>query len=104
MAATYWCKAVLRSHCDAEQRSYDEIERTNVISSLLAPDTAALAAKRECLTVPASFCGSVGTMSQVTDLVGAYRDAGVQLLISRAYRNDLETLETVPADVMPHFT
>jgi hypothetical protein len=42
-------------------------------------------------------------VSQVTDLVGAYRDAGVQLLISSAYRNDPETHELLAADVMPHF-
>ena len=95
--------SVLRGHCEAEQRNYDEIERTNVISLLLARDSAALTAKRERLAVPASFYGFAGTVSEVTDLVGAYRDAGVQLLISSAYKNDRETLELLAADVMPHF-
>ena len=31
------------------------------------------------------------------------RDAGVQLLVSSAYRNDPETHELLAADVMPHF-
>ena len=44
-----------------------------------------------------------GTVSQVTDLVGQYQDAGVQLLISSAYKNDLETHELLAADVTPHF-
>ena len=95
--------AVLRGHCEAEQRNYDDIERTNVIGFLLARHASALAAKRERLAVPASFYGFAGTVSEVTDLIGAYRDAGVQLLISSAYRNDHETLELLAADVMPHF-
>ena len=42
--------------------------------------------------------------SQVTDLIGKYRDAGVQLLISSAYKNDAETFELLAADVMPAFS
>ncbi len=95
--------AVLRGHCEAEQRNYDAIERTNIISFLLARDEASLAAKRQRLAVPASYYGFAGTVSQVTDLVGQYQDAGVQLLISSAYKNDLETHELLAADVMPHF-
>jgi hypothetical protein len=41
--------------------------------------------------------------SQVTDLIGQYRDPGVQLLISSAYKNDAETLELLASDVIPHF-
>ena len=95
--------AVLRGHCDAEQRSYAAIERTSIISLLLARDQAALAAKRQRLAVPVSYYGFAGTVSQVTDLVGQYQEAGVQLLISSAYRNDQETHELLAADVMPHF-
>ncbi len=95
--------AVLRRHCDAEKRSYDAIERTSIISFLLARDEASLAAKRERMAVPASYYGFAGTISQVTDLVGQYQDAGVQLLISSAYKNDLETHELLAADVMPRF-
>jgi F420-dependent oxidoreductase-like protein len=94
---------VLRRHCETERRPYEEIERTNVISFVLARDEAALAAKRRTLAVPAQFYGFAGTVSQVTDLIGQYRDAGVQLLISSAYRNDAETLELLADDVMPAF-
>jgi F420-dependent oxidoreductase-like protein len=94
---------VLRRHCEAERRKYDEIERTNVISFVLARDETALAAKRRKLAVPEHFYGFAGTVSQVTDLIGQYRDAGVQLLISSAYKNDAETLELLAADVMPGF-
>jgi F420-dependent oxidoreductase-like protein len=94
---------VLRRHCDAERRNYEEIERTSVISFVLARDETALAAKRRKLAVPEQFYGFAGTMSRVTDLIGRYRDAGVQLLISSAYKNDVETLELLAADVIPGF-
>jgi F420-dependent oxidoreductase-like protein len=94
---------VLRRHCEAERRSYDEIERTNITSFVLARDATALAAKRRRLAVPEQFYGFAGTVSQVTDLIGQYRDAGVQLLIASAYKNDAETLELMAADVMPAF-
>ena len=94
---------VLRRHCETQKRNYDEIERTNVIGFVLARDEAALTAKRQRLEVPAQFMGFAGTVAQVTDLVGKYRDAGSQLLISSAWRNDPETFELLAADVMPAF-
>jgi F420-dependent oxidoreductase-like protein len=94
---------VLRRHCETQKRNYDEIERTNVIGLVLARDEAALATKRQRLEVPAQFMGFAGTVAQVSDLVGKYKDAGSQLLISSAWRNDAETLELLAADVMPQF-
>jgi alkanesulfonate monooxygenase SsuD/methylene tetrahydromethanopterin reductase-like flavin-dependent oxidoreductase (luciferase family) len=94
---------VLRRHCEAEHRNEAEIERTNIISFVLARDEAALAAKRRTLAVPENYYGFAGTVSQVIDLIGRYQDAGVQLLISGVYRNDRETLELLAADVMPRF-
>ncbi|MGA3400972.1 MAG: TIGR03560 family F420-dependent LLM class oxidoreductase [Acetobacteraceae bacterium] len=94
---------VLRRHCEAEQRNYAAIERTNIISFLLARDAASLAAKRRRLAVPEQYYGFAGTVSEVTDLIGRYQDAGVQLLISSAYKNDLETHELLASDVMPLF-
>jgi len=94
---------VLRRHCDAEERDYEAIERTSVVGLLLARDDAALAAKRQRLSVDDGFAGFAGTISSVTDLIGSYGDAGVQLLISSAYKNDRETHELLASDVMPHF-
>jgi F420-dependent oxidoreductase-like protein len=94
---------VLRRHCETQKRNYDEIERTSVISFLLARDEATLAVKRRNLAVPEQFPRFAGTIPQVTDLIGRYRDAGVQLLISSAYKNDTETVELLAADVMPGF-
>jgi alkanesulfonate monooxygenase SsuD/methylene tetrahydromethanopterin reductase-like flavin-dependent oxidoreductase (luciferase family) len=94
---------VLRRHCEAEGRHYDAIERTNIISFVMARDEAALASKRLRLAVLDSYYGFVGTVAQVTELIGRYKDAGVQLLISSAYKNDAETHELLAAEVMPHF-
>lgn len=94
---------VLRRHCETAGRPYEAIERTNVISFVLARNAAALAAKRQRLAVPDGFYGFAGTVSEVVDLVGRYREAGVQLLICSAFRNDVETLELLAADVMPGF-
>ncbi len=95
---------VLRRHCEDAGRSYESIERTNVIGLLLARDEAALAAKRERLAVPNSFPGFAGTVAGATDLIGRYGQAGVQLLIISAYKNDMETHELVASDVIPHFS
>ena len=95
--------AILREHCEAVGRPYSEIEKTIVISFLLARDEAALAAKRERLGIAGPVRGFAGTVAGVTDLVGRYRDAGVQLLISSAMKNDAETHELLASDVIPHF-
>jgi F420-dependent oxidoreductase-like protein len=94
---------VLRRHCDTERRNFDDIERTSVTAFVIARDEAALTAKRRRLDVPEQFYGFAGTVSQVSDRIGQYQDAGVQLLISSAYKNDAETLELLAADVMPRF-
>jgi F420-dependent oxidoreductase-like protein len=95
--------AILRGHCEVVGRDYNTIERTNVLGLLLARDEQALAAKRARLMATDPFRGFVGTVSQFADVVGRFQDAGVQLLISNAFRNDAETLELLASDVMPHF-
>jgi hypothetical protein len=94
---------VLRRHREAEKRDYHAIERTSIISLLLARDDASLAVKRRMLAVPDSYYGFAGTVPDITDLIGRYQDAGVQFHISSAYKNDLETHELLAADVMPRF-
>jgi F420-dependent oxidoreductase-like protein len=95
--------SVLRAHCDAAARDYDAIEKTHNNSWLIARDEAAVAAKRERLSARGPLRGFVGTVSQAIDLIGQYRDAGVQLLINSDYRNDIETHELMAAEVIPHF-
>lgn len=94
---------VLRAHCEKEGRNFDEIERTDLTTFLLARDEGALKAKRERLGVVEPFRGNAVTVSQAVDLVGRYQDAGVQMMISGIYKNDRETLELLASDVMPHF-
>ena len=95
--------AVLRGHCDAAWRDYHAIERTHNFSWLVARDDATLAAKRERLLARGPLRGFIGTVSEAIDLIGQYRDAGVQLLINSDYRNDMETLELFASEIMPHF-
>jgi alkanesulfonate monooxygenase SsuD/methylene tetrahydromethanopterin reductase-like flavin-dependent oxidoreductase (luciferase family) len=94
---------VLRRHCDAVQRDYATIEKTNIISLLLARDAAAVKAKRERLSARGPLRGFVGTPAEAIDLIGQYQDAGVQLLINSDYRNDMGTHELMASEVMPHF-
>jgi F420-dependent oxidoreductase-like protein len=96
--------AVLRQHCDAAERDYDAIERTHLLSWLVARNDAAVATKRDRLSTRGPLRGFVGTVSEAIDLIGQYRDAGAQLVINSDYRNDLETLEIFTSDIMPHFT
>jgi alkanesulfonate monooxygenase SsuD/methylene tetrahydromethanopterin reductase-like flavin-dependent oxidoreductase (luciferase family) len=95
--------AILRGHCEAEGRDYETIEKTVVIALLIARDEAALADKQQRLNAPDPFRGYALTVAQATDLMGQYRDAGVQLLISSAFKNDAETHELLASDVMRQF-
>jgi len=95
--------SVLRGHCDAAQRNYDTIEKTHNNSWLLARSDAAVRAKRERLAARGPLRGFVGTVSQAIDLIGQYRDAGVQVLINSDYRNDIETHELMAAEIMSQF-
>ena len=95
--------AILHQHCDTTGRDYDSIERTHNFSWLVARDDAAVAAKREHLSTSGPLRGFIGTVTEAIDLVGQYRDAGVQLLINSDYKNDRETLEFFASEIMPHF-
>jgi F420-dependent oxidoreductase-like protein len=94
---------VLRRHCDAAKRDFGAIEKTHHNSWLLARDAAAVAAKRERLSARGALRGFVGTVSEAIDLIGRYRDVGVDLLINSDYRNDMETHELMASEVMPRF-
>jgi len=94
---------VLREHCERESRDFETIERTNLISLLIARDETALKAKKERMNLLNSFRGYALTVSQAIDLAGKYQDAGVQLLIFSSYQNDAESLELIAEEVMPKF-
>ena len=94
------------TQCRTLSRSANSIApaKTCLVSLLLARDETALAAKRVRLAVPEPFRGFAGTVSEATDLIGRYHDAGAQLVISSAYKNDAETLELLASDVIPRFS
>ncbi len=95
--------AVLRRHCDEVHRDYDTIEKTNIISLLLARNEAAVKAKRDRLAARGPFRGFLGTVSEAIDVIGRFEEGGVDLLINSDYRNDRETHELMASDVIPHF-
>ena len=80
-----------------------ELERTNLTSFLIAKDEPTLKAKKERMKLPDPFRGNALTVSQAIDLVGAYQEAGTQMLIFSSYQNDVETLELFATEVMPEF-
>ena len=92
---------VLRRHCEKEKRDFAEIERTNTTAFLIARDDAAVRAKRAKYGLGDQFRGHAITVPQVIDLVGQFKDAGVQTLIFSTYKNDQETLDLFAEDVMP---
>jgi F420-dependent oxidoreductase-like protein len=94
---------ILRGHCGTEGRDYAEIEKTNIMSLLLARTDTALAAKRERLGVGTGFMGFAGTVAAATDLIGQYRDAGVHMVISSIAKNDTETMELLASEIVPKF-
>jgi F420-dependent oxidoreductase-like protein len=96
--------AVLRRHCDEIGRDYDTIEKTHVQRWVLARTDVAVTAKRARLAARAPLSGFAGTVSEAIDLMGQYRDAGIDLLIlSNLPNDDPETRELLVADVMPCF-
>jgi F420-dependent oxidoreductase-like protein len=95
---------VLRRHCDDVGRDYAAIEKTSLLSILLARDDAQVAAKRERLSARGPLRGLTGTVSEAIDLIGRYQKAGVDLLINSDYRNDQETHELMAAEIIPRFT
>lgn len=60
-----------------------------------------MAEKRERLAARGPTPGCAGTVAEAIDLIGQYRDAGVEQLIQSDRRNDVETLELFVSDVMP---
>lgn len=93
---------ILRRHCEKERRNYDEIERTNLTGIVIAKDELALKVKRDKLNVPDPYRGFVVTVPQAIELVGRYKEAGVQTFICSFYKNDWESMELLAGEVMPN--
>ena len=94
---------ILKKHCEEVGRDYNQIERTNLISFLLARNEQALKEKRERFGVGENARLIASTPTQAVDLVGKYKDVGVQMAICSVFKNDQESLEILAADIMPKF-
>jgi F420-dependent oxidoreductase-like protein len=95
--------AILKRHCEAEGRNYDEIERTNITDVLLASDEKSLSAKRRRYEVPKDHWGIAATVSEAREILDRYRAAGVQMFICSIHKNDRESMELLATEIMPHF-
>jgi F420-dependent oxidoreductase-like protein len=91
---------VLRRHCEAEGRDYDQIERTCLTSLVLGRDEQALKLKAERMGIPPT-APDLMTISRAAELLAEYEQVGIQLCIFRGPNNDQETLELMANDLMP---
>jgi hypothetical protein len=60
-------------------------------------------AERERLMAREPSPAFAGTVSRAVDLIGQYRDAGIELLIYADRPNDVESRELFASEVIPHF-
>ncbi|MFT7476117.1 MAG: F420-dependent oxidoreductase-like protein [Verrucomicrobiales bacterium] len=101
---------ILSEHCEAVGRDYDEIGRSVHLMSIIGRDQADLDAK---LKVAAQRRGDsaeefaaehlVGTVEQVSDIVGQYADAGCAELILYFYdMGAYDSQALFASEIMPH--
>ena len=98
--------AVLRQHCEAENRPYDSVLRSYLTMPLILAEThAALQAKLDGLPQGylKMFASSMiaGTPQEIITSYQALASAGVQYFISSFFRHDQETLQLFAEHVMP---
>ncbi len=91
---------VLRRHCEAVGRPFDEITRCNNVGLIIARDEMALAAKR---AQHPHFDGIVGTPPAVVDQIQAYAAAGSQYItFFLPNAQDIAAIELLGESVLPH--
>ena len=95
--------AVLREHCARVGRPYDAITRSNDVSILIAPDEAALAAKKERFAkrLP-SVPGLIGTPETIITTLKEYAAAGSQYVtFNMPDAADIEPIHLLGETVVP---
>jgi F420-dependent oxidoreductase-like protein len=100
---------ILADHCEAVGRDFEEIGRTAHLMSVVGRDDAEVAARLEVAerrgTTPDEFREEhlVGTVGEVTEILGAYRQAGcVEMMLYFYDMGRYDSLELVASDVLPH--
>ena len=91
---------VLRRHCEAVGRPFEEITLCNNVGIIIARDETALAAKRE---QHPHFDGIVGTPTAVVDQIQAYAAAGSQYItFFLPNAQDIAAIELLGETVLPY--
>ncbi len=91
---------VLRRHCEAVGRPFEEITRCNNVGLIIARDEMELAAKRE---QHPHFDGIVGTPPAVVDQIQAYAAAGSQYItFFLPNAQDIAAIELLGESVLPY--
>ena len=103
--------SVLRDHCEAIGRSYNEIDKT-VVHWVVIDDTNEAAHRRyerlqaetEAGATPRDQGrGLVGTADEVIKQLEAYQDLGVDMFIVKPPKGDEDTIERFIHEVLPSF-
>jgi alkanesulfonate monooxygenase SsuD/methylene tetrahydromethanopterin reductase-like flavin-dependent oxidoreductase (luciferase family) len=91
---------VLRQHCQAVGRPFDEITLSNTVGILIAQDEEKLAEKKE---QHPDYDGIIGTPGKVLSQLQAYADAGSQYItFNLADAEDIEAIQLLGETVLPH--
>lgn len=91
---------VLRQHCEAVGRSFDDITLSNTLGILIAEDEAGLALKKKQYP---DFDGIIGTPEEVIAQLKDYADAGSQYVtFALVDPEDIETIQLIGENVLPY--
>jgi alkanesulfonate monooxygenase SsuD/methylene tetrahydromethanopterin reductase-like flavin-dependent oxidoreductase (luciferase family) len=91
---------VLRQHCQAVGRSFDDITLSNTVGIMIAEDEMKLAAKKE---QHPDYDGLIGTPEEVLSQLQAYADVGSQYVtFNLADAQDVESIQLLGETVLPH--
>ncbi len=96
---------VLRTYCDEEGRSYDDILRSHWTPLLtLAPDRSRLDHKREAARIPDAKLDTRPLFATPDEAIAHYQgllDAGVQYFLATVNGKDTETIDLLAERVLP---
>ena len=90
--------------CCAEVKTdFEGIERSNLTELLLATSRTDLEKKKRVYALPDAYWGYGVTVSEATELLKRYQEAGVQTFICSFHKNDEESAHLFADHIMPCF-